>query len=158
MKTFLCVIIRFTCDDFKGFYLFFFLGTKQEARKWELGDLTEKCGKSVPRRRRQRQRKTLVIESTIWAERAIFCRVWKRKVVIATITSRLHLSTPLLAWLRWASFSALLCFRGIGMPITAGFVLPATLDLHRPCPPLFLCCVLSPSLSLSCFLWCDIIE
>ena len=134
-------------------FFFFFLGTKQEARKWELGDLTEKCGKSVPRRRRQRQRKTLVIESTIWAERAIFCRVWKRKVVIARITSRLHLSTPLLAWLRWASFSALLCFRWIGMPITAGFVLPATLDLHQPSPPLSLSLLrsfsLSPSLSLS---------
>ena len=40
-------------------------------------------------------------------------------------------------------------------PISAGFVLPATLDLHRPSPSLSLslCCVLSPSLFY--FLWCD---
>ena len=42
MKTFLCVIIRFTCDDFKGFYLLFFFlfflgnqtgGKKMRARR-----------------------------------------------------------------------------------------------------------------------------
>ena len=138
------------------FFFLFFLGTKQEARKWELGDLTEKCGKSVPRRRRQRQRKRLVIESTIWAERAIFCRVWERKVVIATITSRLHLSTPLLVWL---GFVELLL---VGRRTRRCCLVNA--DHHRlfpsgdtwspPAfsPPLSLSLLRSFSLSLFCFL------
>lgn len=70
---------------------------ENKTHRCEFRNLTEKCGKRVWRRQRQRP----ATESTIWAEkvraREIFCRAWERVAVIATTTSRRPWRTPLLA-------------------------------------------------------------